>query len=168
MPNMNYDAVIIGAGLSGLRCALKLYRSGVSFLLIEKTDSVGGRVKTDFLQGYKLDRGFQALFTAYPEAQSILDYHSLNLKEFYPGALVRFNDEFHRLSDPRRKPIESLKSLFNPIGSISDKIKIGMLRRRITNKSLKSIFSAHDTETIQYLREVGFSEHMIDRFLHHC
>ena len=63
---MNYDAVIIGAGLAGLRCALKLHQSGISFLLIEKSDSIGGRVKTDFLNGYTLDRGFQALFTAYP------------------------------------------------------------------------------------------------------
>ena len=161
---MNYDAVIIGAGLAGLRCALKLYQSGISFLLIEKSDSIGGRVKTDFLNGYTLDRGFQALFTAYPEAQSILDYHSLNLKEFYPGAIVRFDDEFHHLSDPWRKPIESMKSLFNPIGSVSDKIKIGLLRQKINNKSLKSIFSAHDKETIQYLREAGFSEQIISRF----
>jgi phytoene dehydrogenase-like protein len=161
---MIYDAVIIGAGLSGLSCALKLYQSGASFVLIEKSDSIGGRVKTDFLQDYKLDRGFQALFTAYPQAQSILDYPSLNLKQFYPGALIRFNNKFHHLSDPWRKPMDSIKSLLNPIGSLSDKIKIGNLRRHINSKSLETIFTSKDTETIQYLREVGFSEQMIDRF----
>ena len=75
------DVLIVGAGLAGLSCARYLADSGISFQIIEASDGIGGRVRTDEHQGFLLDRGFQVLLTAYPEAQRTLDYHSLDLRK---------------------------------------------------------------------------------------
>ena len=72
--------VIIGAGLSGLACARVLAKSGIPFTLIEASNGVGGRVRTDVVDGYRLDRGFQVFLPAYPEARSVLDYEALDLR----------------------------------------------------------------------------------------
>ena len=79
------DVLIIGAGLAGLCCARRLAEDGISFQIIEASDGIGGRVRTDEVDGFLLDRGFQVLLTAYPEARRILDYSKLDLKSFSPG-----------------------------------------------------------------------------------
>ena len=99
-----YDAIIVGSGLAGLSCAKHLARQGFSFLIVEAEDAVGGRVRSDYINGYTLDRGFQVLLTAYPEAASTLDYKSLDLKPFVPGALINDGKYFIRLSDPFKDP----------------------------------------------------------------
>src|SRR5687768_15038283 len=68
------DVLIVGAGLAGLSCARRLREVGVSFQVLEAADAVGGRVRTDVVDGFRLDRGFQVLLTAYPEARRMLDY----------------------------------------------------------------------------------------------
>jgi len=75
---------IVGAGLAGLACARTLAKSGVSATILEASDGVGGRVRTDVVEGFRLDRGFQVFFTAYPEAQAVLDYAALELHAFAP------------------------------------------------------------------------------------
>src|SRR5262245_38663538 len=84
------EVLIIGAGLAGLSCARHLADSGISFEVIEASDGIGGRVRTDEHEGFLLDRGFQVLLTAYPEAQRTLDFHALELKKFRPGAFSWF------------------------------------------------------------------------------
>src|SRR5262245_58738115 len=102
--NERPDVLIVGAGLSGLRCAQLLTQAGLQVRVIEAADGVGGRVRTDRLDGFLLDRGFQVLLTAYPEAREALDYRGLELRPFEPGALVRVDGEFVRVSDPFRRP----------------------------------------------------------------
>ncbi|MBW2470255.1 MAG: FAD-dependent oxidoreductase, partial [Deltaproteobacteria bacterium] len=80
------DVVVVGAGLAGLSCARHLMNRNVSFLVLEADDRIGGRLKTDLLDGFLLNHGFQVLQTAYPEARRQLDYHRLDLKPFAPGA----------------------------------------------------------------------------------
>src|SRR3954468_4168257 len=99
------DVVIVGAGLAGLACALELQGRGIHFLLIDAADRVGGRVRTDLVDGYLLDRGFQVLLTAYPEAKYFLDFPALNLRNFEPGAMVRWAGSFHHAADPTRVPL---------------------------------------------------------------
>src|SRR5262245_54209428 len=94
--------LIVGAGLAGLACARRLREVGIAFQIIEASDAVGGRMRTDTLDGFRLDRGFQFLLTAYPEAQRLLDYAALDLRPFAAGVLVRYRGRFHRLVDPRR------------------------------------------------------------------
>ena len=161
---MAHEVVIVGGGLSGLCCALELYRNGVSFLLIEATDRVGGRVKTDQCDGFLLDRGFQVLLTAYPEAQRVLDYSALRLKPFYPGALVYDGSRFHRVADPWRKTRDSIKSILSPVGSLADKLRIAWLRRQVLDLSLENLMAGEESTTQQRLEKLGFSPKIIDSF----
>ena len=79
------DVLIVGGGLAGLCCARRLCGAGVKCRVLEASDAVGGRARTDRLDGFLLDRGFQVLLTAYPEAQQVLDYGALDLQPFEPG-----------------------------------------------------------------------------------
>ena len=96
-PTSNSKPVlIVGAGMAGLACALTLHRSGVPFLLFDRDKKVGGRVQTDEVDGYRLDRGFQVLLTAYQESKRFLDYEKLELKSCYPGSRVWYKGNFIR------------------------------------------------------------------------
>src|SRR6516162_5754425 len=98
------DVVIIGGGLAGLCCARTLHEKSVSFQILEASDGIGGRVRTDAMDGFLLDRGFQVLLTAYPEAKRLLDYTRLDLKAFAPGALSWYAGRMNKLVDPWRTP----------------------------------------------------------------
>jgi phytoene dehydrogenase-like protein len=158
------EVIVVGAGLAGLCCALHLQKKGVRFLILEASDGVGGRVRTDQVEGFLLDRGFQVLLTAYPEAQGILDYQALDLRFFYPGAMVRFGGKFHRVADPWRHPVEGLKGLFSPVGTFNDKVRVGKLRRQVLEGSLEELFRRRETSALEALQGRGFSAGMIDRF----
>ncbi|MCG6158176.1 NAD(P)/FAD-dependent oxidoreductase [Rubinisphaera margarita] len=161
---MGHDVVIIGAGLAGLCCARRLHEEGVSVLIVEASDGVGGRVRTDLVDGFRLDRGFQVFLTSYPEAQRVLDYPSLDLKPFLPGASVRFGGKFHELTDPWRRPLGALRSVFSPIGSLADKMRVASVRSRVTQGSIEDRFHDPETTTLESLKEAGFSKEMIERF----
>lgn len=80
---MKPTITIIGGGISGLTAAVYLHQKNYKVQILEATDRVGGRIKTDCIEGFKLDRGFQVLLTDYPETKALLDYNKLNLKRFY-------------------------------------------------------------------------------------
>ncbi|WOL01091.1 hypothetical protein Cni_G09804 [Canna indica] len=158
-------AVVVGAGLSGLAAAAHLASASVPFVLLEASDGVGGRVRTDALDGFLLDRGFQIFLTSYPEARRLLDYPSLRLRPFYPGALVYHGGRFHRVADPFRRPIDGVASLANPIGSIPDKLRIGLARLAAASRPDADLLSAPETTIGQRLRIDGFSPSIVERFL---
>lgn len=158
------DVVIVGAGLAGLACARRLVEIGRTFVIVEASDGVGGRVRTDLVDGFRLDRGFQILLTAYPEAQRHLDYAALRLKPFVKGALVRWDGKFHRLADPRRDPLRGVASLFGPIGTFRDKWRILDLESKLRKYNPDELFDQPEGLTLDVLRWNGFSEAMIERF----
>jgi phytoene dehydrogenase-like protein len=160
----NADVLIIGGGLAGLCCALRLHQSGISSQILEASDGVGGRVRTDKCGGFLLDRGFQVLLTAYPEARRVLDYDALDLRPFYPGALIRYKKRFYRFADPWRHPIDGLLGIFTPVGSFTDKLRVRKLRSHVLTGSLSDLYNRPETTTLQALRNLGFSENMIDSF----
>jgi len=80
------QVLIVGAGLSGLCAARALQAAGVTCCVLEAGEAVGGRVRTDVVDGFRLDRGFQVFLTAYPEAARELDLRALDLCPFEPGA----------------------------------------------------------------------------------
>ncbi len=161
---LQYDVTIIGAGVAGLSAAIHLQNEGLSVKILEAADAVGGRMRTDKVDGFLLDRGFQVMLTAYPELMKMLDYDSLGLKHFFPGALIRYNDKTHVLADPFRKPTVALGSLFAPIANIGDIIKVWAIRNRTRRFSIEQIFQQKEQATLDYLREWNFSEKMIHSF----
>ena len=163
---MQTTAIIIGGGLSGLTAARQLQKDGIDFRLLEATDRVGGRVKTDVVDGFRLDHGFQVLLTAYPEAQRWLDYEKLDLRKFLPGALLLLsNGKQDRIGDPLRDFSSLLPTLFSSAGSVLDKMKILKLKMRLAKMSIEDIFQQKEISTRQALaNDYGFSQQMIERF----
>ena len=159
-----HDVVIVGAGIAGLTCARVLNEKGVKSIVLEASDGIGGRARSDEVDGFILDRGFQVLLTAYPEAQRLLDYPALHLSEFEPGAVVRLDGSFHRIQDPMRRPLSVLASALAPVGSFADKLKIAKLRNQVTRESLDTIMSSKEVSTAEFLRSFGFSERIIETF----
>ncbi|MFD7701734.1 NAD(P)/FAD-dependent oxidoreductase [Streptomyces caelestis] len=98
------DAVVVGAGLAGLACALDLCRAGLRVALLEASDGVGGRMRTDRQDGFLLDRGFQVFNTSYPQVKRRLDLRSLRLRPFTPGIIAHTPTGPLRLADPTRSP----------------------------------------------------------------
>jgi phytoene dehydrogenase-like protein len=158
------DAVIVGAGLAGLSCAISLEAAGLTVSLLEASDGPGGRVRTDVVEGFRLDRGFQVMLTAYPEAKRLLDDNALQWKKFEPGALVWHGGKFHRFADPFRNPIGAARFLFDSIVPVSDKLRVAKLRARVQRGTFEEIFARPERTTRDYLNSIPFSPEIIDRF----
>lgn len=157
--------VVIGAGLSGLCCARTLVRHDIDVVVLEAQDDIGGRVRTDHVDGFLLDRGFQVLQTAYPEAAAQLDYSALRLHNFEPGALIRTQGRIVEMSDPWRRPSKLLTTAFNGIGNFADRLKLAKLRWHVTHTSIDDLWQETESTTAEYLRQTcGLSSDMVDRF----
>ena len=157
--------VIVGAGLAGLSCARELNRRGFEVSVLEASDGVGGRVRTDRVDGFQMDRGFQVYLTAYPEGRAALDHEALDLRPFEPGALIWYDGRLHRVADPFRKPGALWSTLRAPVGSPFDKLRVARLRSALRKAEPSELIEADDDRTtIEALRELHFSDRMIDRF----
>lgn len=155
---------IIGAGVAGLVAALELEKAGFSPIVLEGSDGIGGRMKTDEIDGFLLDHGFQVLLTAYPEVKKYLNLAELNLKFFEPGAVI-FNDkETYIVSDPLRNPLQVVNMAFSHVGSFYDKVKMFNLTQMLKNKSIDQVFNDPSISTHQYLVEYGFTNQIISNF----
>lgn len=156
--------LVIGGGLAGLSCARLLAAEGKDVHLVEASDRVGGRVRTDEVDGFLLDRGFQIMLTAYPELQAQVDLDRLDLQKFRAGSLIRTKGSFHMLADPWKNPSGAFASLFSSVGSIGDKVRTANLRRELRSQDLNSLLASDDRSTLEELRAHGFSEEFIDLF----
>jgi len=161
---VTHEVVIVGAGLAGLACAQDLTRAGLECTVLEGSDGVGGRVRTDRVDGFTLDRGFQILLTAYPEVEARLDVDALELARFDPGAVVRVGGHFHRVSDPLRRPRLIAETLRAPIGSFADKARLARLVLDVRTHSVPDLLRRPDVSTAERLARAGFSERMIRTF----
>lgn len=159
------EFVIVGAGLTGLAAAVQAHESGHDVVVIEASDGPGGRVRTDTVDGFRLDRGFQILLTAYPEAQHFFDYDKLDMRSFSPGALVRLDKGFSRVGDPFREPTTLLDTARAPIGSVLDKARILAFRRSVTRGGLAELWRRPETTARHRLSSFGFSDTIIERFM---
>lgn len=160
------DVLIIGGGVAGLTAARNLYQRGLSVQIIEATDRIGGRVKTDIVKGFRLDRGFQVLLTAYPEAQKSLNYSKLHLRTIDAGALLHTDKGVFEFADPFRNPSKTLSTLANPIGTWADKLRMLLVKTEINGKDLHEIFTQPETSTYQALRQqYKFKSSLIEQFL---
>lgn len=156
--------VVVGAGLAGLACATALHRAGRPVRILEASDGVGGRVRTDLVDGFRLDRGFQVLLTAYPEAHRQLDLAALDLQRFDPGAIVQMGTDRSVLADPLRAPNRLLASARSPAASLLDKVRILQLRHRVRAVHPATLLRGPDVSTREALADAGFSDRIIERF----
>lgn len=157
--------VIIGAGISGLTCARYLKDNGVDAVVLEASDQVGGRVRTDKVNGFTLDRGFQVLLTSYPEAIKILDYDALQLKILPSGARIRLGNQYHVMPNPLKKITTAPQALMAPVGNLWDKLKVLQLNLSLRNAlDPTAAAPAKKQSTLAFLKEFGYSDTIINRF----
>jgi len=160
----NHPVLVVGAGVSGLCCALHLQRRGRGVVVVEAQEQVGGRVRTDLVGGFLLDRGFQVLLTAYPEARDMLDLEALDLGRFAPGAVIRSGARFARIADPFRRPGDALRSLLSGVATPLDALRIARLRYRVGRGAALDLLGGDSRVVLDALRAEGFSERLIERF----
>lgn len=156
---MASPVIIVGAGLAGLACARRLQSAGVPFLMLEASDRPGGRLKTDEVDGFHLDRGFQVLFTAYRSARELLDFGRLDLCRFAPGAFIVHEGEMHDVDGDN-----PLKTAFDDYLSVADKLRVVDWTWECRGMSLNQIWRMSDMPTYRHLRQLGFSSDFIERF----
>ena len=155
-------SIVVGAGLAGLTAAVTLHRLGHAVTVIEASDNIGGRVRTDTIDRFRIDRGFQVLLTAYPETEALLSYEDLRLKHFAPGALVHHNGKLHTIADPRSRPGAALKSLASPIATPKDALALS--RQLYAALTAHENITAPDITTAEFLHRRGFSPRITERF----
>lgn len=158
------DVVIVGAGLAGLTAAKVLSEAGVDAVVFEASDGVGGRVRSDIVDGFVLDRGFQVLLTGYPEIHRHLDIAALDLKAFEPGALMWRNGKGTVIGDPFRRPATLGSTALAPIGTPLDKARVALMRARLRRADPRRLLRGDDVPTTRALRDRGFSKAAIERF----
>ncbi len=154
--------VIIGAGIAGLTCAKYLKDRGIEALILEASDAVGGRVRTDIVSGFKLDRGFQVFLTSYPEASKLLNYKDLRLQYLPSGARIRKGNDFFVMPNPLKNILTAPQALFSPVGSLFDKMKILKLNSD-TRNAVEPTSKSNET-TIDFLKSYGYSDAMLNNF----
>ena len=158
------DVLIVGAGLSGLSCARHLLAQKISVEIVEAADAAGGRVRTDIEQGFRLDRGFQILLTAYPEVQQQFAIDALHVSSFTPGASIWHKNHFHTVTDPWRVPSKAFSTIFDGVIPLRDKLRIARLRASVCKGNEADLFARPEMDTISHIRELGFSSIAIERF----
>ncbi len=158
------DVVVVGAGLAGLACARRLARAGLGVVVLEASDRPGGRVRTDEIDGFRIDRGFQVLLTAYPTCVTELDLATLELGRFEPGARIWNGERMVTVADPLRRPGLALATLTAGVAGPGDALRVLRLRRRVLGGDLEGLWRRPATPTREWLGRAGFSERMVGRF----
>jgi predicted NAD/FAD-dependent oxidoreductase len=164
LAEVNEEVVIVGAGLAGVACARTLVSAGVTVRILEASDGVGGRVRSDVVDGFILDRGFQILLTAYPELARWYDLDELQLHDFHPGATIWTGSRFATVGDPLRSPRDLPATVLAPIGSIPDKLRLLKLIASVRRGSVPDLLRRSEDSTRGRLEKYGFSERFIGNF----
>ena len=162
----NENIIIIGGGLAGLTAARKLHENNIEFTLLEASDRIGGKLKTDVVDGFLLDHGFQIFLNAYPEVKKWLDLDKLNLQAFSSGARLLFSDGTQEtIADPLRHPKFLFQTLFAKSSNFKDKMGILSLKNKLKNTSVDEIFAQDQISTLEALKHTyGFSNRIISQF----
>jgi protoporphyrinogen oxidase len=161
----DYDVIIVGAGLSGLAAALKLEKAGMRYLLLEKEDRVGGKLKTDKVDGFILDRGFQTVYTAYPELSQIVDFNDLNMRFFNEGTYIMKDGKSEIFANPLKHPSQFLRILKSKVALPWDYFRLLKLRFNLRNLTETEIFDKYEAKSSTVWRKRYFSKRIIQNVL---
>jgi len=159
------DVVVVGAGLAGLTAADRLTRAGLEVIVIESSDWVGGRVRTDQVGGFLLDRGFQVLNTGYPAARRILDLDALDLREFRRAALLYIDGRRVRIGDPRRELLALPRAATAPIGGLRSKAALAAYAGATVGLPARLVKSRRDLPAVDHWARRGLRGPAVDRLL---
>lgn len=161
----NCDVVVVGAGLAGLAAAIHLEAAGLDVTVLESSDAVGGRVRTDLIDGFRLDRGFQLYNPAYPEGQRVFDYAALDLRPFERGARVVIADQVFRLGDPRSHPTWAVDALRAPLGGWPSLARFVAYTARCATANPRELESRPDEPIGEVLAQAGIAPSTLSRFI---
>ncbi len=161
-------AAVVGAGISGLYACLLLEQHGFAVDLHEKSNSIGGRMKSEKKSGFILDKGFHVLQTGYPLASKVFNYEAMSCQAFEPGALVirphNRKPKIWQFSDPFRRPIKGFIGVFNLFTSPLNLLRVGLLRMKLKRIKDTELFQKKSQTTLDYLQSKGFNQSFIDQF----
>ena len=158
------EVVVVGAGLAGLSAATRLVAAGIDVQVLEAGAHAGGRLATERIDGFVVDRGFQVLNTGYPRAAD-LDLGALGLGWFERGAVVRVDGEAHRVVDPRQRPAAVVGTATAPIGTLRDKAALVAFSLRAGYTPVGRLLAAPERTAERSLRAAGLGTTALDRFL---
>ncbi len=156
--------IIIGAGICGLIAALELEKKGFLPIILEKEETIGGKLQTKFWNEIPLDEGFQVLLTAYPTVQKYILTTKIALQNIEPASIIYLQNKKYIIGDPLRNIKFLLPTIAANIGSIKDKLLIWKLQIFVKSKSIEEIFAIENETTRQYLQAFGFSQKVITCF----
>ncbi|GAA3398298.1 NAD(P)/FAD-dependent oxidoreductase [Streptomyces roseoviridis] len=159
-----YDVVVVGAGAAGLACAGDLCAAGLRVRLVEADDTVGGRMRTDRMAGFVVDRGFQVFNTAYPQVRRRLDLKALRLRPFSPGVVVHTEDGPRRFTDPTRGLRHGRDLLPGRLASARDLAAVTALTARDMLAPARVLRRGRDGTTRTALAEAGVSPELVETF----
>jgi phytoene dehydrogenase-like protein len=158
------EVVVVGAGLAGASAAWRLRRAGCDVHVIEASDHAGGRLATERIDGFVVDRGFQVLNTGYPRAAD-LDLDALDLGWFATGAVIRVGDRTHRVADPRRHPGTVVDTVTAPLGTVREKAALAAFSVRAAYSPVPSLLRRTERSAEESLRLAGVGDAAMERFL---
>lgn len=162
------DVIVVGAGLAGLRCAIRLTQLGREITVLEASDTVGGRVRTDVVDGFRCDRGFQVLNPAYPAVRRWVDLDALALQSFGAGVMVRNDNGLQVVADPVREPRLLARTLGSGYGRAGELAAVGRWSRQVLVDP-QDVMRQPDTTLAESLDAAGVTgrlrRELVDPFL---
>jgi phytoene dehydrogenase-like protein len=183
-PAYQVDVVIVGAGIAGLSAAHRLTSAGISTAVLEAAPYVGGRMSTEKVDGFRLDRIGQLLSTSYPELRTSPGLDSLILRSFAPGVLLHRDGRTQRAGAPAsggstrgalhvvralasapRGPATSPGRTGAPVGGAVDQARLGAALGRIAATPVERILARPELPAGQALARRGLPSRTVDGFL---
>lgn len=159
------DVVVVGAGLAGLAAARRLSTADLDICVVEASDDVGGRIRTDVVDGFRLDRGFQLYNPAYPEGRRVLDHAALDLRAFTAGAQISLGSRTYRVADPRREPRWLWSTMTAPLGGLAGELRFAVYALSRSLRSVAALRAEPDMTTEQALRAAGVDDGLMQRLV---
>lgn len=158
------DVIVIGAGFSGLSAAYYLQRKGLSVKVLEVSSQVGGRARSDKMDGYTLDRGLHFYHHSTTELAKIININDLGLKNTYPGYLLRYQGTFNLFTNPLYQTVDTISTALAKNATFTDKIRLFGLYAKLKTSAYGKLVKESESSTFEYLSKNGFSKKLIDSF----